>query len=216
MAQLRAAQKKASEGNGQVQKAHGIKGRRAKIGRLPHRQAAQHKGNKKQRKHGPENHAPAPKTHNVSTDGRPHRRRQGTYQHGRPHHEPQPVKRRLFHDDIKHERKRNACACPLENPPQKKQQEIRRPGPQKSTQDEKARCREKKPLHQKPLLQVSRQRNHHRQHQEIACGNPLHQGRGNGKLLHERRKGHIHGRFNDHAGKRKNACGNDGKNKFPV
>ena len=176
MAQLRAAHEEAGEGNGQIQEPAGIKGTDADIRRLAHRQAAQNEGNQKQRKHGPENHAPAEEAHNVPADGGSHRRSQGAQQHAGTHHDPQPVQRRLFHDDVKHEGQRNTGPRPLQKTAQKEQQEIRRPGAQKSAQNEKPRRREEKFLHGEPLLQVPRQRNHHRQHQKIARGNPLYQG----------------------------------------
>ena len=132
LSQIRESQKKAGEGNGQVQKAARIKGADADFRRLAHRQAACHKGNQKQRKHRPEYHAPAEKAHN--------RRCQGAHQHACPHHDTQPVKRCLLHNDIKHEGQGDARTGPLEKPSQKEKKEIRRPGAKKRSQNEKP-CR---------------------------------------------------------------------------
>ena len=191
-----------------------VKGEMFRRRRLSDGVNAQSQRDHQQGKQERENHPPPQGIDDQSAERRPHCWGDGGDERGNPHHEAHLVKGRLFQHDVVHQRQCDASADTLEQPAQHQNREIRRDHAHHRGGGKDADGKEEQPLHGKPLLQEGRQGDDHRQHQQVARGDPLHCRGIHPELLHQCGEGHRHGRFDDHAGKGHEPRGDDRQNQF--
>lgn len=209
-------QQEGGKGSSEQDEPTGIEGARAVVGGLADGVRAGCEREEQHGQQGDEDHAPAEGADDVAADGGTDGRRECTDEHGGAHHQAHLVERRLLHDDEEHQRQSDARAGALQKAAEQQLGKTRGGRiEQGACQEEQVGC-EEEPLHGEALLEVTGCRDDDGEDQQVACRDPLDGGSGDGKFLHERREGDVHGRLDDDACEGEKAGGDDGEEKAQV